>query len=125
MSDMARASFKSRIEREKRIAAGEEEPAAKSSGGGGDAAMTMIPIIEICRYSPGTVTAMGVSMRLTSAALMSKGKIAQKERCGPDRLTLDPVGACAITAPGSRPHAFGPLLPTAPRAGGDDKVGNV
>src|SRR3546814_8114851 len=37
MSDMARASFKSRIEREKRIAAGEEEPAAKSSGGGGDA----------------------------------------------------------------------------------------
>src|SRR5690554_5657981 len=50
MSDMARASFQSRIEREKRIAAGEEEAAPKGDRSGGDsgAAMTMIPIIEIC-----------------------------------------------------------------------------
>ncbi|HEY9557167.1 MAG TPA: acyl-CoA dehydrogenase family protein [Acidimicrobiales bacterium] len=117
MSDMARASFKSRIEREKRIAAGEEEPAAKSSGGGGDAAMTMIPIIEICRYSPGMVTAMGVSMGLTSAAIMSKGTIAQKERWGLDLLTLDKVGAWAITEPGSGSDAFGSMRSTARRDG--------
>ena len=40
----------------------------------------MIPIIELCRWSPGMVTAMGVSMGLTSAAILSRGTIAQKER---------------------------------------------
>src|SRR3546814_4158956 len=77
--------------------------------------MTMIPIIEICRYSPGMVTAMGVSMGLTSAAIMSKGTIAQKERWGLDLLTLDKVGAWAITEPGSGSDAFGSMRSTARR----------
>src|SRR3546814_14634476 len=119
MSDMARASFNSRIEREKRIAAGEEEPAAKSSGGGGDAAMTMIPIIEICRYSPGMVTAMGVSMGLTSAAIKSKGTIAQKERWGLDQNNPDKAGDWAITKPGTGSEALGAKDPTPPRDGAE------
>ncbi len=57
MDAMARERFKAQIEREKRVAAGEEEPPAKGERrGGGDAnaiAMTMLPIIEICRHSPG------------------------------------------------------------------------
>jgi alkylation response protein AidB-like acyl-CoA dehydrogenase len=117
MSDMARASFASRIEREKRIAAGEEEPAAKAERSGGDSGMTMIPIIEICRYSPGMVTAMGVSMGLTAAAIMSKGTIAQKERWALDLLTMDKVGAWAITEPGSGSDAFGSMKSTARRDG--------
>ena len=32
--------------------------------------MTLIPIIELCRYCPGMVTAMGVSMGLTAGAIM-------------------------------------------------------
>src|SRR5690606_25213337 len=67
MDAMARSSFEARIAREKRIAAGEDEPTPKGERSGGDSAMTMIPIIEICRYCPGMVTAMGVSMGLTSA----------------------------------------------------------
>jgi alkylation response protein AidB-like acyl-CoA dehydrogenase len=121
MDAMARAGFKSRIEREKRIAAGEEEPVPKGEGlAGGDintAAMTMLPIIEICRYSPGMVTAMGVSMGLTSAAIMSKGTIAQKERWALDLLTLEKVGAWAITEPGSGSDAFGSMASTARRDG--------
>jgi hypothetical protein len=77
----------------------------------------MLPIIEICRYSPGMVTAMGVSMGLTSAAIMSKGTIAQKERWGLDLLTLDKVGAWAITEPGSGSDAFGSMKSTARRDG--------
>ena len=42
--------------------------------------MFTIPIIELCRCSPGMVTAMGVSVGLTAAAIMSKGTIEQKER---------------------------------------------
>jgi alkylation response protein AidB-like acyl-CoA dehydrogenase len=125
MDQMARAGFESRIAREKRIAAGEEEPKAAAGSGSGDgegggaaaAGMTMIPIIEICRYCPGMVTAMGVSMGLTSASIMSRGTIAQKERWAVDLLTLDKIGAWAITEPGSGSDAFGSMKSTARRDG--------
>jgi alkylation response protein AidB-like acyl-CoA dehydrogenase len=108
------------MERERRILAGEEQPTPKGTRSGGDAnsiAMTMLPIIEICRYCPGMVTAMGVSMGLTSAAIMSRGTIAQKERWALDLLTLEKVGAWAITEPGSGSDAFGSMKSTARRDG--------
>jgi len=121
MDAMARERFKAQIERDKRVAAGEEEAPKKGERRGGAdpnaIAMTMLPIIEICRHSPGMVTAMGVSMGLTSAAIMSKGTIAQKERWALDLLTLDKVGAWAITEPGSGSDAFGSMQSTARRDG--------
>jgi alkylation response protein AidB-like acyl-CoA dehydrogenase len=129
MDQMAKAGFEHRIAREKRIAAGEEEPKAKkaddddSLNPGSGVAMTMIPIIEICRYCPGMVTAMGVSMGLTSAAIMSKGTIEQKERWALPLLTLEKVGAWAITEPGSGSDAFGSMKSTA-RRDGDEYVLN-
>ena len=45
---------------------------------------------------------MGVSMGLTSAAILAKGTVAQKERWALDLLTMDKIGAWAITEPGSR-----------------------
>ncbi len=124
MDAMARESFKARIEREKRIAAGEEEATEKPERrGDSGAGMTLIPIIEICRHSPGMVTAMGVSMGLTAAAIMSKGTTAQKERWALDLLTMDKVGAWAITEPGSGSDAFGSMRSTA-RRDGDEYVLN-
>jgi acyl-CoA dehydrogenase len=120
MDAMARERFKAQIEREKRVAAGEEAAPEKGPRRAGDPnaiAMTMLPIIEICRHSPGMVTAMGVSMGLTSAAIMSKGTIAQKERWALDLQTLDKVGAWAITEPGSGSDAFGSMKSTARRDG--------
>jgi alkylation response protein AidB-like acyl-CoA dehydrogenase len=125
MSEMARARFRKQIEAEK---AG--EPRQKKGGGGGDpaaradqAAATLIPIIELCRVCPGMVTAMGVSMGLTAASVMSKGTIAQKERWGRDLLTLEKIGAWAITEPGSGSDAFGSMKATA-RRDGDEYVLN-
>ncbi len=123
MDAMARESFKRRIEAEK---AGEKRPARgddEGRGGGGAAGMTMIPIIELCRHCPGMVTAMGVSMGLTSAAIMSRGTIAQKERWALDLLTLDKIGAWAITEPNSGSDAFGSMKSTA-RRDGDEYVLN-
>jgi acyl-CoA dehydrogenase len=121
MDVMARERFKAQIEREKRIADGEEEAPTKGERRGpGDPnaiAMTMLPIIEICRHSPGMVTAMGVSMGLTSAAIMSRGTIAQKERWALDLQTLEKIGAWAITEPGSGSDAFGSMKSTARRDG--------
>jgi alkylation response protein AidB-like acyl-CoA dehydrogenase len=122
MDAMARESFKRRIEREKAAAEGADDE-SEATGSGRDVGMTMIPIIELCRYSPGLVTAMGVSMGLTSAAIMSRGTIAQKERWALPLQTLEKVGAWAITEPGSGSDAFGSMKSTA-RRDGDEYVLN-
>jgi alkylation response protein AidB-like acyl-CoA dehydrogenase len=120
MDEMARARFQKQIAREKERAAKglPAEERERESGGRGDAvAMQLIPIIELCRHSPGLVTAMGVSMGLTAAAILSKGSIAQKERWALPLLTLEKVGAWAITEPSSGSDAFGSMKSTARRDG--------
>jgi alkylation response protein AidB-like acyl-CoA dehydrogenase len=123
IDQVARERFAKQIEREKKIAAGElpAEAAERRKATGPEAAdamaMQVLPIIELCRYCPGMVTAMGVSVGLTAAAIQSKGTIAQKERWVPDLLTLDKVGSWAITEPGSGSDAFGGMKATARRDG--------
>jgi acyl-CoA dehydrogenase len=103
----------------KKIGAAESEPEedGERAGSGDGAAMQLIPIIEICRFSPGMVTALGVSVGLTSSAIMSKGTAAQMERWVPPILTLEKIGAWAITEPGSGSDAFGSMKSTAKRHG--------
>jgi hypothetical protein len=119
IDELARARFDQQIEREKQGLPAREKPADEGarSGRGDQAAMTLIPIIELCRYCPGMVTAMGVSSGLTAQAVMSKGTIEQKVRWGRDLLTLDKIGAWAITEPGSGSDAFGGMKSTARREG--------
>ena len=125
IDEMARHRFRQQLERAK----GDGQPARKGTvrpdvepgtekGDGGDRlAMQMIPIIELCHYCPGMVTALGVSVGLTAAAINSKGTIAQRERWALDLMTLDKVGAWAITEPGSGSDAFGGMQSTARRQG--------
>ena len=84
---------------------------------------TLLPIIELCKCSPGMVTAMGVSVGLTATAIMSKGTTAQKRRWARDLLTMDKIGAWAITEPNSGSDAFGQMASTA-RRDGDEYVLN-
>ena len=69
--------FKRQIEHERAVEAASRRARTRRrrsrSGGGGDGSITLIPIIELCRYCPGMVTAMGVSIGLTAAAITSKG----------------------------------------------------
>jgi len=121
MDAMARERFKRQIEFEKAVAdavaKGETPPERPKREGGGDQSLTLIPIIELCRVCPGMVTAMGVSMGLTSAAINSKGTIAQRERWAGELLTLEKIGAWAITEPNSGSDAFGSMKSTARRDG--------
>jgi len=106
------------------VANGETPPEKpKKDGDGGAASLQLIPIIELCKVCPGMVTALGVSMGLTSAAINSKGTIAQKERWSKDLLTLKKIGAWAITEPNSGSDAFGSMKSTA-RRDGDEYVLN-
>ena len=77
------------------------------------AAMRALPAIELSRYAPGVVTALGVSFGLTPNAIMSRGSLAQKERFVPDLLTLEKIGAWAITEPSAGSDAFGSMRSTA------------
>jgi alkylation response protein AidB-like acyl-CoA dehydrogenase len=133
MDEMARARFQHQIAKEASEARSEAKPSevqkdgarseakpsevrkdGESLGSRADsAAMQLIPIVELCRYCPGMVTAMGVSMGLTAAAIMSKGSIDQKKRWALDLLTMDKIGAWAITEPGSGSDAFGSMKSTA------------
>lgn len=120
MDALARENFQRRLAREKEALearARGEVPPDQGQEEGGDLSMMMIPIIELCRYSPGLVTAMGVSMSLTPAAILSRGTLAQKERWVPELLTMEKIGAWAITEPDSGSDAFGSMKATARRDG--------
>ncbi len=130
MDEMARQRFQHQIEKDREVEAARargETPAREErkprADGGDSAAMQMLPIIELSRFCPGMVTAMGVSMGLTVASIMSKGTVAQKERWALDLLTMDKIGAWAITEPGSGSDAFGGMKATA-RRDGDEYVLN-
>ncbi|HEX4938779.1 MAG TPA: acyl-CoA dehydrogenase family protein, partial [Candidatus Kapabacteria bacterium] len=118
IDQMAKQRFEQQIAREKDELAGivrekkektPEEQAMADMMRGEEAAMSMLPSIELCRFCPGMVTALGVSMGLTAGTIMSKGTIAQKERFVPQLLTLEKVGAWAITEPNSGSDAFGSM----------------
>ena len=120
LADMARARFAADLAREPEgdgEARKEKRERGASAEAGIAAAMQLIPIIELSRYCPGMVTALGVSMGLTARAILSRGTRAQKERWALPLLTLEKIGAWAITEPGSGSDAFGAMKATARRDG--------
>jgi hypothetical protein len=127
MDEMARANFEKQIAREEAIARGEqvEKPEKKVEVTSGPvseealdaAAMGILPIIEISRHCQGLITAMGVSVGLTAGAIMSKGSLAQKKKYAGELMTLEKIGAWAITEPNSGSDAFGAMKSTARRDG--------
>ncbi|WP_026411143.1 acyl-CoA dehydrogenase family protein [Actinomadura oligospora] len=126
MDEMARSSFHARMEKEERAAEAEASAADSSgdadevsgvSGGGANASLSILPIVELCKVSPGLVTAMGVSLGLAAGTIMKRGSVEQKRRWGLDLLTMDKVGAWAITEPNSGSDAFGGMQATARRDG--------
>ena len=123
MGQLAADGFDRRIVAEEAGSAGAatapDDEREESRGGG----FTLLPIIELCKCSPGMVTALGVSVGLTATAINSKGTIGQRKRWARDLLTLDKIGAWAITEPNSGSDAFGQMVSTA-RRDGDEYVLN-
>ncbi len=119
---MALGRFQRQLEKEKKGATDGDTAAASSRKKDpaeveNTTAMSLISIIELCRYAPGLVTALGCSTGLAPNAIIAKGTTAQKERWVPALLTLEKIGAWAITEPGSGSDAFGAMKSTARRDG--------
>ncbi len=112
VDEVARQRFERAIEREEALERGEEAGASDGDGGAEDLAIDQLLSLELCRYSSGIVTAMGVT-QLAAGAIMSQGTVAQKKRWGLDLLTAEKVGSWAITEPGSGSDAFGGMQSTA------------
>src|SRR4029453_159594 len=123
MDAMARERFARQIESDPDAGKTDEDEGHNPQEAANAAAFQIIPIIELSRWSPGMVTAMGVSMGLTAAAILSRGTVAQKERWALPLLTMEKIGAWAITEPGSGSDAFGLMHSTA-RRDGDEYVLN-
>lgn len=118
LKEMAQENFKRQLER--KISG--EEP-SRERGGGSDPAAQLISTIELCRVSPGLVTSLGVSSGLAAGTINKLGTPAQMERWALDLMTLDKVGAWAITEPDSGSDALGGMR-TSARRDGDDYILN-
>ncbi len=94
-----------------------------AGGGGGTAAFTLVTVVELCRVSPGLVTSLGVSTGLAGGTIMRLGTTEQKERFALELLTLEKVGAWALTEPDSGSDALGGMRTTL-RPDGDGWVLN-
>lgn len=114
---MAKEALEKELEAE---ANGEKKP---SGGGGGNMASStfMILNIELAGVCLGLVGSMGVSMGLTASTIRSKGTLAQKKRWLPELVTMEKVGAWAITEPDSGSDALGGMK-TSVKRNGDDYV---
>ncbi|WP_040788714.1 acyl-CoA dehydrogenase family protein [Nocardia paucivorans] len=97
-----------------------------STGGnplGGQQSMMAVLIGELSGVCLGMVSAMGVSLGLGAATIMSRGTIAQQERWVPDIVSLRKIACWAITEPDSGSDAFGGMK-TSVRRDGDDYILN-
>ena len=114
IAEMQMARFQGSLDRDGSESRSESEARGSSAAAEG-AALQMILVMELCRYCPGMVTALGVSAGLTVGAIAARGTRAQKERWIPPLLTLEKIGAWAITEPGSGSDAFGAMMASARR----------
>src|SRR5512139_3508468 len=116
---MAAEAVKNMLDRERSC---QDEKSSKPAGVGGvgeQASMAAIMISELAGVSLGTVAALGVSLGLGAATIMSRGTLAQKERWLPPLLTMEKVAAWAITEPDSGSDAFGGMKTYVRRDGSD------
>jgi alkylation response protein AidB-like acyl-CoA dehydrogenase len=84
-----------------------------------DPAPQLISTIELCRVSPGMLTSLGVSTGLAAGTINKLGTPEQMQRWALDLMTLDKIGAWAITEPDSGSDALGGMRTTATRDGDD------
>jgi alkylation response protein AidB-like acyl-CoA dehydrogenase len=84
-----------------------------------DPALQALVAIEMCRVNPGFYLAFGASIGLAGGAIMAKGTREQRRRFGRPVVSMEKIGAWAMTEPGAGSDAFGSMR-TVARPDGDD-----
>jgi hypothetical protein len=78
-------------------------------GSGGESPLMAILMMELSRVCPGFALAFGASLGLCGGAILSRGTPAQKERFALPVMTMEKIGAWALTEPGAGSDAFGSM----------------
>jgi alkylation response protein AidB-like acyl-CoA dehydrogenase len=105
--DMVRAGFE-------KLRGGE----GATRGGPGEGPLMAIVMMELSRFCPGFALAFGASLGLCGGAILSRGTSEQKERFALPVMTLEKIGAWALTEPGAGSDAFGSMTTMARRVDG-------
>src|SRR5437879_5459517 len=116
LAELARGAFE-RMEKQAEGAPASDEP-EEAAGAMRDPALGAIVTIELSRINPGFCMSFGASVGLTGGAIMAKGTWRQKRRWALPLITLDKIGAWAMTEPGAGSDAFGGMR-TVARPDGD------
>jgi alkylation response protein AidB-like acyl-CoA dehydrogenase len=96
----------------------EDRGTGRALGGGSESPLMAILMMELSRVCPGFALAFGASLGLCGGAILSRGTLAQKERFALPVMTMDKIGAWALTEPGAGSDAFGSMMTRARRAEG-------
>jgi alkylation response protein AidB-like acyl-CoA dehydrogenase len=96
----------------------EDRAGGRALGGGSESPLMAILMIELSRVCPGFALALGASLGLCGGAILSRGTLAQKERFALPVMTMEKIGAWALTEPGAGSDAFGSMTTRARRAEG-------
>jgi alkylation response protein AidB-like acyl-CoA dehydrogenase len=122
--DMVRASFAKMQARD--AAAAEGGGATPRRGhalaGPGQGPLMAIVMMELSRVCPGFALAFGASLGLCGGAILSRGTPEQKRRFALPVMTMDAIGAWALTEPGAGSDAFGSMKTHARRADGGWRI---
>lgn len=118
--DMVRASFAKMAKGEKTRAVGESSDGSRdvrSPSGHADGPLMAILMMELSRVCPGFAMAFGASLGLCGGAILSRGTLEQKQKWALPVMTMERIGAWALTEPGAGSDAFGSMKTHARRDG--------
>ncbi|HEY2515558.1 MAG TPA: acyl-CoA dehydrogenase family protein [Polyangiaceae bacterium] len=90
----------------------------RAGRGSSQSALMAILMMELSRCCPGFALAFGASLGLFGGAVMARGTREQRERWALPVLTLEKIGAWALTEPGAGSDAFGSMATRARRTDG-------
>lgn len=110
IGDAAAEAFDHDVRRLEAEAAGApfDEPAPEDF----DPATISIANLELVKVCPGIPTSIGISAGMTAGTINALGTLEQRKRWARDLLTLEKVGAWAITEPDAGSDAFGGMRTT-------------
>ena len=92
--------------------------AASTRAGGNEGPLMAILMMELSRFCPGFAMSFGASLGLCGGAILSRGTPEQRERFALPVLTMEKIGAWALTEPGAGSDAFGSMSTRARRVDG-------